>query len=179
MNFDSLWHLLDNSVPPEVTHYQMGHHPGAGWWLKTVVPTNIHSPIYQAWYTIQNKHPRLVHMEHVAYDWHQKLITHTHSIWLNHKIDITVTQIGEEFEYQMGDYDQSFNVWGQQLLKELEQQQSPEFDQDDWHKLCDVAQLMQSWTTDRQARKNRRSFTIVKPEKNTSAPHNRSKLDPN
>lgn len=177
MNFDGLWQILENSVPPEITHYQRGEHPGVGWWLKTVVPTNSQSPIYLAWDAIQQKHPRLVRMEPTAYDWFQTPIVNTSSVWINQKVDVTLSETDNQFSYVLGDYDTSFNIWGVKLIQELEQQKSPELDPHDWHKLCDVAYLMKSWTTDRQANNNRKGLKIVKHEKNTSSAHNRSKLD--
>jgi len=179
MDFDGIWPLLENSVPPEVTHYQKGDHPGPGWWLKTAMPYQPHSLIYQAWDAIQRKHPGLVCIQPTAYDWQQHLIPQVHSIWLNVRVDVTVTVMEHEFTYNIDDCDTSFNVWGKQLARALASDKSKHAQLPDWHMLCDVAKLMQSWTTERQARINRRSLKIVKSEKNTSSAPNRSKLDSN
>lgn len=178
MNYQGVWHTLDNSVPPEITHYQMGQHPGTSWWLKTVIPSNDQSLLHQAWDAVARKHPRLVCLEPHAYDWQQNLITGAHSIWLNYKIDVVLTQVDSGYQYEMGDYDTSFNKWGDQILQQLNQHNSDQIDPNDWHMLTLVADLMKSWTTDRQARNNRRSLQIVSPEKNKRSVHNRSKLDP-
>ena len=179
MDFLGIWPLLENSVPPEVTHYQKGDHPGAGWWLKTAIPYQAQSRVYQAWDAVQQKHPGLVCIQPSAYDWQQQWIPGVHSIWLNIRVDVSVSIMEHDFTYDIDDYDTSFNVWGKKISRALGNDKSKHPKLDDWHMLRDVAKLMQSWTTDRQARINRRSLKIVNSEKNTSSASNRSKLDPN
>jgi hypothetical protein len=183
MNFDNVWSILNNSVPPEITHYQHGSHPGKTWWLKTVVPnSDTKVNVFKVWKAIEKSHKKLVRLVPQAYDWHQTCIPHAHSVWVNHKVDVSLVQAENGFTYQISDYDKSFNEWGEHLQLWLSSQavpQSKENDPHDWHKLWHVTELVKTWTTDAQAKHNRGKIKIVKTDSSEGPAHHRPNMDSN
>jgi hypothetical protein len=173
MNFDGVSDLLDNSVPPEITNYHQGHHPGLGWWLKTAVPTNDSLGVLAAWRTIQRKHPSTICITEVAYDWHGAVIPLTASIWLRDNLDVDLTWNDPEFNYVIMPFDDSVNSWGQYLRRQLLQyrrQPTKDFDKSNWHNLVAVANLLKQWTTNRQAQVKRKGWKVVS-NKQTNSGH--------
>lgn len=142
--------------------------------------TKIH--VWQAWKAIEQAHKRVVRLVPHAYDWHQNLIPHAHSVWINHRADVSLSLMNGEYLYEILDYDTSFNEWGEKLQLWLSSQalpQSKENDPHDWHKLWDVTELVKTWTTDAQAKHNRGKIKIVKTDSGEGPAHHRPNMDSN
>lgn len=180
MNFDHVWQLLENSVPPEVTNYHQGYHPGLGWYLKTAVPNSDQLLLLRTWQAISARHPGLVTVSDHAYDWQTNRIPNCSSIWLKDHVDITLTLQNNQFSYVILPFDDATNRWGHDLRKNLlryKRQQAKNLDSLSWHNLFDVANLLKQWTTDRQARVKRKGWKVVKNQIDSSNAAHGSKLD--
>jgi hypothetical protein len=184
MNFDDVWGALNNSVPPEITHYQHQQHPGKDWWLKTAVFAGISEPpLLRVWHTLQNQHPQLIKITPTAYDWQGALIENTHTVWIANNRDVRLSYHCPDFAYEIVDQDISSNQWGVHLEHALrEYAESKNLDQlieHDWHNLLHVAEFISSWCTDHQARIKRKGMHIVSNSSSDQSTANHgSELDP-
>jgi hypothetical protein len=181
MNFDGVWEILDNSIPPEICHYRQGHHPGVGWWLKTVVPNSDPIELLKVWQALAAKHHGLISISAWAYDWQEALIPNCSTIWIRDGADIELRCQDLDITYVIYPFDDATNSWGNRLRRQLNayRLRSPKnFDKHSWHNLAAVAHLLKHWTTERQAHVNRKGWKVVtNSEKDSSSPSNRSKLD--
>lgn len=124
-------------------------------------------------------HSNLVCFTGETFDWNQKLIPNTVSIWLRETIDIVV-KIGDgTYDYDIVPFENSFNSAGKTFEKQLAkfQKQHPHSLADELQYLKNVAQLMSSWHTDTQAKDRRREFKVFSNEKDNSHSHQSTKLD--
>jgi len=164
MNFDGVWDQLEQTIPPEISHYHHAVHPGLGWWLKTAVPNEDTLGLLVVWDSISRAHPGLIHISDVAYDWKGQSIHNVSSIWLRESADVDVSFVNGEFSYVIYPFDEATNRWGQKLkvaLTKYKNKHKENFDINNWHKLVEVAQLLKQWTTHRQAQVKRKGWKIV------------------
>jgi hypothetical protein len=165
MNFDDVWELLDSTVPPEVTHYREGSHPGMGWWLKTVIPSDQTCSVTKAWQTLAEKNQNMITLVEVAYNWHGQIINGATSIWLRNQQDVDLDMIQGQWHYVIRPYDESVNVWGHRLADSIKIwhkfNKTSASSNHGWHKLKDVAKLLQNWTSNQQAQIKRKGFKLV------------------
>jgi hypothetical protein len=163
MDFDGVWEILDSTIPPEISHYRAGNHPGLGWWLKTAVPKNTN--LSNAWQTLATNHPTVVQMVHVAYNWQGAEIQSALSVWIRDNQDLDLDHINGQWHYVIRPFDESVNVWGHRLNQNLRTWQrrkhKTKLDEDNWHKLKSVAQMLQTWTSNQQAQIKRKGLKLV------------------
>ena len=176
MNFEGVWEKLENSVPPEITHYQLGLHPGPQWWLKTAIPkTDHHLNLAEVWGSIQAQHVNLVLITPHCFDWHQNLISTASTIWIRQGLDVDLQFLGQDFTYSILSSDVTFNQWGSLLRKHLRRKQNAQFKLNDpttWQKVDHVAQLLRSWTTDKQAQVRRQMLKVITNEEDRGSSTN-------
>lgn len=175
MNFDGVWNLISSTIPPEISHYQYGHHPGLGWWLKTVVPQNDPIGLLKIWIAITDHHPGLVLISDQAYDWYGQTIQNCCSIWIKENTDIDLAVCDNNIKYVIYPFDDATNRWGNRLRTKLVaygKNKSDNFDKDNWHKLLEIASLLKQWTTNRQAQVKRKSWKIVRNEQTNQSQSN-------
>ena len=170
LDFENVWQVISNCVPPEITHFQKQSHPGIGWRLKTVIPSSTDQDLFKSWLLITQKHPYAACLHETAYDWNQNLIPNALSVWTQDGIDIVIDNQSTPVNYHIIPSETSFKSSGKKLIKQInkDQKTSPEKNsQQDWHNLLCVAQLISSWTTDQQARVNRTTIKVVSDDKNS------------
>jgi hypothetical protein len=180
LDFEHVWHILSDSQPPEVTHFQKGSHPGRGWWLKTAVPLVGNPDLYQIWRNIAKHHSNLVCLTQDTYNWNQQLVSNVISIWLRDSIDIELTLGDGTYNYSMVPFENSFNVTGKNLEKQLlsfHKQNPAAVGTDELHYLLTVVQLMSTWHTDTQANSRRAKIQVVSNEEAVCNKHQSPKLD--
>lgn len=181
MNFDGVWEILDSSIPPEITHYRQGHHPGVGWWLKTVVPNSDSLDLLRLWMALSQKHSGLIAITSWAYDWQENVIANCSSIWIREGTDVDLRVKHQEYTYVIYPFDDATNSWGTRLRRQLNSYRAKmpnNFDKGSWHNLLQVANLLKQWTTERQAQVKRKAWKVVSnSEKDSSTTTHGSKLD--
>lgn len=183
MHMQGVLQALENSVPPEVTHYHLGLHPGARWWLKTAVAKqDDHLQLMKVWQVIQQAHPKLVKITPHCFDWHQNLIPSACTIWIQQGRDVDVQIQGQDFTYHVVSSDVTFNAWGSQFrswLRSKHNKQMKESDPDTWHKCDQIAQLLRGWCTESQAQIRRQMLKVVTDAQDSSPATDSHKLDSN
>jgi len=176
MNFEGVWDKLENSVPPEITHYQLGLHPGPNWWLKTAIPKQDNPlDLMNVWQIIDTAHPKLLKITPYCFDWQQNLISTASTIWIKQGLDVDLKFEGKEFNYTVLSSDVTFNIWGSEIRKHLRRKENrnlKENDPETWQKMDHVAQLLKSWTTEKQAQVRRQMLRVITNEKDSSSSTN-------
>lgn len=168
MNFENVLIHLQQSVPPEITHYRLNLHPGIRWYLKTAVLN--HDPdtdLLEIWRAIEREHGSLVRVSPYCYDWYQNRIDDASTIWVKQGMDVRITIDGDDITYAIVSADVTFNGWGREIQKHLRSAENLSWKEHDpvtWNKLQDVAQLLSSWTTDKQAQMRRQMLKVIKNE---------------
>lgn len=97
--------FLQQAVHPEIHHFRNGSHPGPGWWLKTVCPDPAIPRVDglgfgRSWQDFADRHPGLVRVVPVAFNWSGDIIAETFSVWVADDRDITVTQVGDGLTFR-------------------------------------------------------------------------------
>lgn len=174
INFENILDLLKTSVPPEISHYRSGTHPGKDWWLKTVIPTDKSAGPTIMWKKIQQKEPLNVLLTNSAVDWFENTIENANSVWIRHGIDLVVDVADNEtgkFTYVIKNVTDSLNEFGNTINKKITdawESNSQNINDIDWHNLIYISNLMSSWTSDVQAEKKRKMFKVITNEKDNS-----------
>lgn len=164
LTLHGLFDIVDTGLSPEITHFKMGKHPGKHWWLKTVIPKNDTDRITTIWMHLCRMHPSLIYFTPYAYDWYGVLLEDFQSVWIKEQVDVVLTVKKRVFDYDIISFPESFNVSGKNLQKliKLEQQNNPDtFTQDEWNEIINVTEFMKSWTTDKQAKNNRKQLRKI------------------
>ena len=180
INFENIIDVLSTGIAPEISHFKKQVHPGRNWWLKTVIPIDDTTDPSRVWYMIHKKEPLNVHITDFAYDWYGNAIS-AYSVWIREGIDVII-KIGKngKVDYKISPFSQSFNESGKWLYDELTkswESNTQNINDEDWHKLFSVAELMSGWTTESQASEKRKVFKIISDEKDNSQTNQPSKLD--
>ncbi len=170
MSDDQVWHQLHECVPPEVTHYVNGDHPGISWYLKTVVPITSDPPLLQYWEQIAAAHDNLVQIVNSAYDWQAHLIPNCVSVWIHTQNHVQLlVEPDQTWCYQIENH-----VQDQMITHMLEQF---DFGSDTWHMIQHALQLKQQHVTNKQAELRRKGFRIHHGETHSGHPHSGKNLD--
>jgi hypothetical protein len=171
MNMDDVWHTLENSVSPEVTHFQRGTHPGPQWWLKTaVVKQDVHLGTHTIWQALSLAHPRLIKITPHCWDWHQNLIPWAHTVWIKMGRDVQVELMGTDWVYHVISDDIGNQIWCETLdswVKSAHNRHMKKTDPTTWHKWKHSLQLLQAWRSEHQAQQRRKQIKAITHEKDT------------
>ena len=159
---------LENGVPPEITHFQKGVHPGRHWWLKTVVPHSKTSEIYQYWLRLHQAHGHRVWLTHSAFDWLQAPIPDAATVWIQQGFNVILSHENHTISHETVRFDQSFNQMGSQLTNCID---PAKFSDPGWHKLTQLTDFISTWTTHSQAVARRKTFTRHHNEKDSGSCH--------
>lgn len=182
VDFSNVYQVLSNGQPPEITHFQKGSHPGRGWYLKTAVPIVGEPDLYKIWRRLSKQHSNLICLTPESYNWNQQLIQNVFSVWVRETIDVRLNLREGVYDYSIIPFEDSFNIHGKTLKKQLVQfqKQNPHAKElDDLHYLSSVIQFMCDWHTDAQARARRSQFRVVTNEEDHSNSHQSTQLDTN
>jgi hypothetical protein len=173
MDLDQLWHSLENTVSPEITHFRNRTHPGPKWWLKTacVSPDHIWG-ILSTWRTLAKTYPGLVKVTSECYDWQGNLIPWACSIWMHVGRDILLEQSGSDWIYHVMSTDVSKDIWDQKLqlmLRSPENKHLQKCDVHTWHKWQDAIQLHTTWCSESEAQNNRKQMRVIHDSQDSSS----------
>jgi hypothetical protein len=180
LDFLNVRAILSDSQPPEITHFQKGSHPGRGWWLKTAVPLVGVPDLYQIWRSLSKQHSNLICLTQDTYNWNQQIVNNVISIWLRESIDVELTVGDGTYNYSMVPFENSFNLAGKNLEKQLlnfQKQNPAAVGKDELHYLLAVVQLMSTWHTDTQANCRRAKIQVVNNEESVCNANQSTKLD--
>ena len=180
INFENVVEIFSTGVPPEVSHFRNLVHPGRSWWLKTVIPKDHTIDPAKVWGMIRKKQPLNVHITDFAYDWYGNPITAC-SVWIREGIDVVLTiDRYNMVDYEIKKFAESFNTSGKLLYEEITsawESNTQNINDEDWHNLFSVAELMSGWTTESQAAEKRKVFRVISNEKDNSQTNQSSELD--
>lgn len=162
--------MLGDSVNPEITHYQNGHHPGLGWYLKTVFPacnaSNAAAKINLAIVRLKQCHAHLVYTNTVAYNWSQQLMPGWHSLWLRigHDVRFTTSHDGN-LDYEIWDQQQLFvheaEVYNIMIQEQIVKNRKNKTLVQELKQLGEITCFLQNYSSDSTAQHNRSKFKVI------------------
>ena len=171
-NLQAVLDTIQQATNPEIYHFRKGSHPGAKFYIKTIIPGPkiINDDTYvfwQFWETLANRYPRIVKLVDRAYDWHGDIIPDWWTIWLEERIDILWTWSRTEgIDFHLIDYDIGIKYSGKRaltLIKEDIDRLSPE-DQLCFDQIEEIANFLETYTSERQAEQNRKNLKVIENE---------------
>jgi hypothetical protein len=180
INFENVTELFSTGIPPEISHFRNQKHPGRNWWLKTVIPVEETTTPSKVWQMVLKKEPFNVMITDIAYDWKGTVIVGARSVWIRQGIDVVINIDDNKVGYKTKKFAESFNDSGKWLYEQITrswESNVQNINDEDWHNLFSVAELMSAWTTEDQATEKRKVFKVIKNEKNNSQADQSSKLD--
>lgn len=160
---------IQDATNPEIFHFRYGTHPGSKYNIKTIIPGPriINDDTYvfwQFWETLANKYPRLIRLIDHAYDWHGNVIEHWWTIWLEQRVDISWTWSRQDgIDFHLVDFDISLKSSAKKSIdffNEHYDRLSAE-DQLCFDQLEEIANFLQSYTSNRLALLNRQNLKLI------------------
>lgn len=158
--------LLDtiaDKLNPEIHHYHRGSHPGASWYIKTVVPqahklTGESRSLADFWDQVASNHPDLILITDQAYDWDGIAISGWRTIWANNRIDIIWNRCPwDGFSYRIVDFNEGLNQSGLSLLGMLGQYR-------ELGNIGEIAGFLSTYTTEKNSNSKRKNIRVLDDE---------------
>ena len=161
---------IKDTKNPEIYHYHRKSHPGANWYIKTILPGPeiINDDTYMVfvlWTRLQEKHPNLIRLVDKAYNWQGILLSGWWTIWLDEKIDIIWIWSREEgFDWKIVDFDIGLKSSAYKIGSWI-RNHSDNLHQDDktlsYNRLCEISDFLSTFTTERRSKENRAKFKVL------------------
>lgn len=177
--------ILD-SKNPEIHHYHRGSHPGARWYIKTILPgpallTNTSDILFSTWKRISEKHRNLVRIVDSAYDWQGDVLPGWYTIWLDNGIDITWgIEHGSEMHYVIVDIDTGLKISAAESRKwmdsNLMNRQSGDHSLS-YDRLREITDFLETHTSEKRSQENRRNLRILETDEICSETTATNELD--
>lgn len=176
MELNQVWQLLEQGVPPEITHHQLKLHPGPGWWLKTAVLKQDHhmSPL-NMWKHVQATHPNLIHITPHCFDWKTNLMPWACTIWLRKGKDVQVEFKDPDWIYHVVSEDISNQIWCDTFTRWIKSTHNKSMKKDDphtWHMWIHSIQLLEHWCSEHQVQARRKQIKVITHAQDSSSTHN-------
>lgn len=157
------------SKNPEIHHYHQRSHPGAKWYIKTILPNiNIIAedayPILLEWQKIIKKNKNLICITDIAYDWSGDRIPNWSTIWLNNRIDVIWNFEDNAINWQVVDVDVGFKTsattamqWVKTNLSSRQSHPSAI----DFDNLCEIANFLKTYTSEKHSKNLRAQLRVI------------------
>lgn len=167
---DAALNTILDSKNPEIHHYHRDSHPGARWYIKTILPgpfllTNTTDVLFSTWKRISEKHRNLVRIVDSAYDWQGDILPGWWTIWLDASIDITWDiNDGTEMHHVIVDIDTGLKISAVETRKWMDSnlinRQSGDHSLS-YDRLCEITDFLATHTSEKRSQENRRNLRIL------------------
>lgn len=161
--------ILD-SKNPEIHHYHRGSHPGARWYIKTILPgplllTDATRFLFSTWKCIGEKHRNLVRITETAYDWQGDVLHGWWTIWLDNGIDITWDiSAGMDMNHVIIDIDMGLKISATEARNWMDSNLINRQSGDhciSYDRLCEITDFLSTYTSEKRSQENRRNLRIL------------------
>lgn len=162
---DNILDTIEGSKNPEIHHYNHGVHPGLRWSIKTILPgpdlvSTETSILFNFWNGIQRKHPYLVRITKLAFDWNGVRLDGWWTIWVQDRIDIIWNQTEDGFSYHIVDREVGLKASSRSLVQILDSRHTAG-DQSSYNVLLGIAEFIKTYTGDHQSKINRSKIRVL------------------
>lgn len=159
---------------PEIHHYQHSTHPGAKWYIKTIIPgpsilTADTKVFLDFWQRMQIGHPYLVSLTDSAFMWSGEKMQNWWTVWLNDRIDIDWNwDASTGIDYRIVEFDTGLKSSGAKLINWLitnwQLDRLTDEQRINYEYLYNIAEFIKTYTSNIQSIKNRANLRVIEHE---------------
>lgn len=155
--------IIETSKNPEIHHYNHGFHPGARWYIKTIIPDrkiiqDSCLPLVDAWWTFAEQNASVIRITDVSFNWNGDRIPGWNTIWLDQRIDVSWYCDRDTPTFKIIEHDAGIRSSAEKLNLYFDQATG---DQDEIEKLREVAAMLGSYASKDHITKKRATIRVL------------------